>query len=229
MVDRLIENDQIISSLQDALRRGEHGLSVVPRLVKLVIAEQRWDERTVRVTREKASFPTFDAFVRAALPEGLGTDVATLKRLCRDDLEALDAIDRAEQAASHQGERTDIVSIRNEVEVSGDDERPVGTTRQYALRRLRKDRPDLHEQVVKGAVSPHAAMVQAGFRRKTRTVDAVQYTALVEAAVALCRLWYSGESYDAWQYEVAVEQVAEALAALGALDLSTLPRWEEPS
>jgi hypothetical protein len=34
-----------------------------------------------------------------------------------------------------------------------------------AHRRLRKDRPDLHEQVLNGEKTAHAAMVEAGFRK----------------------------------------------------------------
>lgn len=58
--------------------------------------------------------------------------------------------------------------------------------------------------------------------------NGARHEALVEGAVAFCRLWYGDDTYDYWQYEVAVEQIAEALAALGAVDLSTLPNWEEP-
>ncbi len=48
--------------------------------------------------------------------------------------------------------------------------KPVGNERSYALRRLRKDRPDLHKKVIVFEMSPHAAMVEAGFRPKTITV-----------------------------------------------------------
>jgi hypothetical protein len=44
-------------------------------------------------------------------------------------------------------------------------ERPSGTSREAALRRLRKDRPDLHERVIARELTPHAAMVEAGFRK----------------------------------------------------------------
>ncbi len=46
-------------------------------------------------------------------------------------------------------------------------ERPDGNSASSALRRLRKDRPDLHARVLADELSPHAAMVEAGFRRKT--------------------------------------------------------------
>jgi hypothetical protein len=48
--------------------------------------------------------------------------------------------------------------------------RPQGTSEAQALRRLRRDRPDLHAEVLAGSISPHAAMVLAGFRRRTGTV-----------------------------------------------------------
>ena len=41
-----------------------------------------------------------------------------------------------------------------------------GTSRTYALRRLAKDRPDLHAQCLAGDLTAHAAMVQAGFRHR---------------------------------------------------------------
>ncbi len=40
---------------------------------------------------------------------------------------------------------------------------PAGNTRQHALRKFRKDRPDLHVQVLKGKLTPHAAMVKASW------------------------------------------------------------------
>ena len=40
---------------------------------------------------------------------------------------------------------------------------PLLRDAQYALPRLRKDRPDLHEQVVNKELSAHAAMKRAGF------------------------------------------------------------------
>jgi hypothetical protein len=42
--------------------------------------------------------------------------------------------------------------------------RPKSGTRADALRRLRKDRPDIHARVLAGELSPHAGMLEAGFR-----------------------------------------------------------------
>lgn len=43
---------------------------------------------------------------------------------------------------------------------------PTGTSREAALRRLRKDRPDLYERVKSQELSAHAASIEAGFRKK---------------------------------------------------------------
>jgi hypothetical protein len=44
--------------------------------------------------------------------------------------------------------------------------RPKSGTRAEALRRLRKERPDIHARVLGGELSAHAGMVEAGFRRR---------------------------------------------------------------
>jgi hypothetical protein len=46
----------------------------------------------------------------------------------------------------------------------------VGNASAAALRRLRKDRPDLHAEVMAGEQSANAAAIEAGFRPKTATV-----------------------------------------------------------
>jgi hypothetical protein len=43
---------------------------------------------------------------------------------------------------------------------------PTGNSVSYALRRLRKQRPDLYEQVKAGEQTANEAMVEAGFREK---------------------------------------------------------------
>lgn len=74
-----------------------------------------------------------------------------------------DAADQANK--SRQGYRSDLGN--NIPEVEG---RPEGTSAAKALRRLRKDRPDLHAEVLNGRLSAHGAAVQAGFRPRTTTV-----------------------------------------------------------
>ena len=42
----------------------------------------------------------------------------------------------------------------------------------YNVRRLKRDRPDLYQQVMDGTLTPNAAAIQAGFRRKVVQVRA---------------------------------------------------------
>jgi hypothetical protein len=81
-----------------------------------------------------------------------------------------DAKDQANP--SRQGQRTDLVDNNNAVihEVA----RPSGTSRAQALRRLRKDRPDIHKRVLTGELSPHAGMIEAGFRKVRRKTTPIE-------------------------------------------------------
>ena len=167
MVDLMIKGGIIVKELQFALRDGMGGLKLIPGLVKMVVRENFWHERNVAQLHSVVKFESFNAFVTGELPEGLDTNIDTIKRLCEKDKEALDLIDRAIQG--RQGERTDLVYNVHEVYVQSTD-RPAGNTAAAAIRRLRKDRPDLHQSVIAGDLSPHAAAIQAGFRRKTITV-----------------------------------------------------------
>jgi hypothetical protein len=75
---------------------------------------------------------------------------------------------------SRQGQRTDLERAQqangNFVDNTKNDinevERPTGTSRAAGLRRLRKDRPDIHVRVLNGEISAHAGMVEAGFRQQ---------------------------------------------------------------
>jgi hypothetical protein len=75
----------------------------------------------------------------------------------------LDAKDQASQRP--RGRPKNVSNGKADRNIS----RPSGTTAAYALRRLRKDRPDIHAKVLAGEMSAHAGMVEAGFRgRSTR-------------------------------------------------------------
>jgi hypothetical protein len=44
-------------------------------------------------------------------------------------------------------------------------ERPSGTSAAAFIRRLRRDAPAIHARVLAGELTPHAGMVDAGFRK----------------------------------------------------------------
>lgn len=164
------ERGAIVSSAAQILAHGGIDLETLPGLIIRVVDEEMWRQRAIPQLSWRLSpeFVSFEAFVTASPLNGLGTTVDTLKDLCRHRKEALDAIDRATQRP-HGGDRTGKF---NNIQLAPS---PVGTSESAALRRLRKDRPDLHARVLLPAGDParltaHGAMILAGFRPRTITV-----------------------------------------------------------
>lgn len=165
-------NYRVIASMRLALRDGKTGLEGVPALVKRVIREDMWREFAVAETGQVVHYDRFADFAKTEPLEGLGADVDTLKRLCHEDMEALDLIDQV--TVGRQGQRTNLADKATEAQLHNNimksEHEIQGTSRQYALRKLRKDAPELHAKVLAGEVSPHQAMIDAGFRRKTVSI-----------------------------------------------------------
>lgn len=158
--DPLRGNDAVIVCLRQAMSvRGT--LAQVPGLLKKVLAEQLWRERVIQ-TGEVVRFDRFEDFVVRPPLIGLGATVDLVRTLVRDDAAALSAFDAAVQRPAHV-HRADV----DNVNVTP---RPDGNARERALRVLREKAPELHERVLAGELSPHAAMVEGGFRQKTITV-----------------------------------------------------------
>jgi hypothetical protein len=73
---------------------------------------------------------------------------------------------------------------------------PTGTSTEAALRRLAKDRPDLHTRVLAGEITAHAAMVEAGFRKKA----ASRKRSRLDKAIALIQAMTSTERAALWKH-----------------------------
>lgn len=179
MTDRQRFHDRVVQSLRSAVTDGQMGLDDVPALVKRVLCERMWRSRVVEQTGQPICFGDFLSFVNAKPPEGLGTSSQMLQRLCSDDPEALDLIDRTIHDERHNtkvyrpsGERDNVIARRSQ----------GGNSRECAMRRLRKDRPDLHAEVLNGKMTFNRAMVVAGFRRQTLIIPA-EPTAAAQAII----------------------------------------------
>lgn len=175
-VDKDIEGDQVVDCLGSAIYHGEAELGDVPGLLKRVIEEGFWRRRVMRKTGQIVEFARFLDFVREGPPEGLGTTLKTLQRICQDDKVVLDMLDRETvhgpgnpTGNNQHGENGGTVYIVNSSS-SENTERPVGNSSANALRRLRKERPDLHERVLANELTPHGAMIEAGFRQRSITI-----------------------------------------------------------
>jgi hypothetical protein len=172
------ESDAIISTFQGVIARGEASWQNAPKLLRRIIEEDRWRRRYVEEIRKEVSFGYFEEFIRADIPEGLETTVDLLKRLCSGDMHVTSLLTQA--LKRKQGKK---VSIGNDL-----DPKPVGNMAATALRRLRKDRPDLLAKVEAGKMTAHAAMIQAGFRRPM-----IQIPKDPIAAVPVLRRYFTGE------------------------------------
>lgn len=160
-----------IAALSSAIHYGGSGLSDVPVLIERVIAEESWRIFQNDLSPEPFVNNTFEEFVTSPPMKGLGASVDLLTRMCQGHKSALDALDRALQQppGNPTGRNQHSPKVGSLDNIQGS-KAPTGTSESAALRRLRKDRPDLHAAVLNGQLTAHAAAVQAGFRPKTFTV-----------------------------------------------------------
>ncbi|HEY9372567.1 hypothetical protein [Streptomyces sp.] len=194
MTDPLKQNATLVEALGSSLRRGDHALGTVPDLLKRILREEAWRE-FVTQRGELVEHARFADFVATPPLKGIGSSVDLVRRIVSDDPEALDLLDQALQNPVGGSQKINLnVDVMNN---ESDHGRPAGTSKEYALRRLRKDAPELHAEVLAGHLSAHAAMVKAGFRKRTISVrlDRPESAALalrkhmpLEARQALARL-----------------------------------------
>lgn len=93
LMNELVYFDEITHSLSQAVYRGNASLEVIPGLLRLVIGEGMWKRRLSAVTGDIVEFDTFEQYVTALPPEGLGTTIAVLKCLCCFEVEWKEVLD----------------------------------------------------------------------------------------------------------------------------------------
>jgi len=135
----LERRDIYVSNLQSALSDGQHGLNAVPGHIKQIIQEDMWQDRIVQVTGERAEYDTFTAFVNDSPPKGLGADVDMLKRMCDNDPEALRLLREVVTDSPGGDQRSDEAQTKNDNIIN---ESGQGTSKDYTLDRLARERPD---------------------------------------------------------------------------------------
>lgn len=172
-------NAVLVEALGSSLRRTGNGLEAVPGLVKEVLREEAWRE-FVTPRGELVRHERFVDFVTTPPTKGLGASVDLIKRLVEPDPEAAGLLER-ELEEEHGGDRRSLDFKNNNVHLESGAANPQGNSRSRALRKLRKDKPELHADVLAGRLSAHAAMVQAGFRPKTVSVPVSQPDSIAAA------------------------------------------------
>jgi len=157
-----------VAALGSAIRYGGSSLSDVPVLVIKVVEGDLWMK--FRSPAGEEEHRSFEDFVKKPNPGGLGTTISMLQNLCRTNKAALAAIEKATDRSAGGDRRSE--SYQKNIVDNIHNERPSGTSESAALRRLRKDRPDLLAQVLNNEISSNAAAIKAGFRPKKFTVRA---------------------------------------------------------
>jgi hypothetical protein len=158
-VDRLLENDTFVWSLSHALHEGSFGLGTVPSLLKQVIEENRWQERRVERTREIARFESFEAFVCTNPPDGLGSNIAMLRRICTGNEPVLRLLKNAMRRKPGQHKGNQYTSGTRVIHPSST--APQDRTDKQR-QRLDDAAPALYQQVLEGERTITSAAVAAG-------------------------------------------------------------------
>jgi hypothetical protein len=155
----------LVGTLSSTLKHGGDALGTAPKALRRLLEEDAW--REFETTRgERVHHSHFADFVTTEPLGGLGATVDLVQRVVANDPATVDLLDLAlKQTPGGDKRSNEYATTRNNVP-SG----PAGNSQAKALRRLRKDRPDLHAQVLGGELSAHAAAVQAGFRHRTISV-----------------------------------------------------------
>jgi hypothetical protein len=163
MTNQLVERGYLTQSLGSASHSGEHGFKAVPGLLKLVLENRAWEKRIIVETGEEfPGFPTFEAYIKANPPKGLGIDAETIDKLIGKD----EALRATFYAALRRPNGRPEKTIDNINSLSEKSKVPSGTSKAYALQKLSDEgQVELLEQVNAGKLSPSAAMKKAGLRK----------------------------------------------------------------
>jgi hypothetical protein len=164
-MSNLVDNGAVIAALGSAVAHGNENVAQIPALLVQIVDDDRWRHFITKMGDE-VEYERFADFAATPPTAGLGIGIEVLRRLVQDDPVAVDALDRALQGKRTGRPKADVVdNIHNF-------DRPTGTSEAATVRRLRKDRPDLHAQYLANEISANAAAILAGFRPKTFTVRA---------------------------------------------------------
>lgn len=171
-----VKNGQTIHSLTFSYTEGSASLSLVPDLLKRVLEGEMWREFIVESTGQKAGFDSFEEFVVEKIPCGMGATIDDLRRLCSNRNDILTLIDETLVRPVGRPQTQEIFEeeILYNVQDKKTTKAPTGNSKEAGLRRLRTKSPKLHEEVVKGTKSVHAACVEAGFRKRTSQIKKAQ-------------------------------------------------------
>jgi hypothetical protein len=175
---QLANNGLTIGYFRQAVRSGEAGLIASPQLLVEILKNNAWRQWTDRGGEYMWGAREFQSFLESEPPRGCGITIGVARALVASDHDASVLLEEAvrPEPGNPTGRNQWSEGIHNIVMDSSPDIIPIRQSREgnsvsYAVRRLGVERPDLLDQVKAGELSAHGAMVAAGFRAKSITVD----------------------------------------------------------
>ena len=188
---KLMENAVIVDAACQAITYGGSSLEEIPHFIKKIINENRWQRRYVKHLGELIEFDSFEEFITTAPPEGMDTSIQRIKDLCQHDTKVRELINieitKKPGAPVGNTNASKEETNHNNIMNCLDTKAVQGTSLDYTLRRLRKEAPELHAEVINKAMTPNAAAVKAGFRVtpiQLNPVDPIKAAQTVRRAIA---------------------------------------------
>ena len=173
-----------VARLYRLLQSNTDNLESIPNIVTAIIKTRSWENYDFRGNQIKVA--TFREFIEAPPPEGLGTTIDTLVRLCHKHPKIVEMIDKTIQ------EQVNVYKPPKKFSVVGEKRKVTSTSLQRNLRLLRKlaeknqKAENLHQQVLKGEITANTALVKLGRRKKRFEVEATP-----ESLVRFIKLHFS--------------------------------------
>jgi hypothetical protein len=155
------------------MRESRHDATLLPNAIGLLIETHAWQE--YQFQGRMLIHTTFREFVEAEPPNGLGTTVDELVRLCQKEPSVVDMIDQILAGQEPKGRPLkNWTAPTNAYNISINEETrkkaKAGTSLQYSLRKLRSlaqtdtHAAELRDQVLRGDISANRALVLLGKR-----------------------------------------------------------------
>ena len=156
-MNELIYYDEIAQSVSRSAYHAQANLENLLGLLKMTICDGMWRKRQVAITGEIVTFDTFEQFVNAKPPEGLGTTISKLKWLCTVSPELLSLIEKADTILQKPPESPSATNKPN---------KPALYSKEWTIDQLETaNRPDLTKKLLTGKMTPSEVQVEMGWRK----------------------------------------------------------------
>lgn len=174
----------VMAQFQGMLDSEEGSFDLMLDYLRLIVKHDIWKEYPMyNHPRKVFSFKTFNEFIETPRSKGgLGTDKGKLLKICEDDQWLAGEIDRltikkpndngVNNDTSFKGNRYKKVKQTSGFGNTKATQKTGNQNNDYIKGRLKKYHPELFEKVMNHELSPNAAAIKAGFRKKTMTITA---------------------------------------------------------